>query len=420
MKSINIIATLTMVVLFTASCKKINNAANTEKAGDYKVNIIAKSELPGVSTTQGLKIVFENFAEGFKLEKELGNGTTTIEGLIPGLYSINISGRVEDSSGEAFYLSGSKINYAIVKNGETIEIPVNGLKVSPLIISEIFYSGTGPTPVAGTGNYFRNQFYEIYNNSDKLIYIDGLYFANLTPTTATTTLPLWPAADGTNFAYAERIWKIPGTGTQYPLQAGESFVISQFAANHKLPQYNVNSPVDGSSSEFEFNMNNANFPDQPAVDMDHVFYNASASKGTLPQYLTSVFGGAYVIFRVPAGTAYDPVGNAELKSRNLASTSTMQYAKIPMAYILDAVEAGNNENVINAKRVPSVLDAGMTYVGATYNSLGVTRKVAVVNPDGTPILEDTNNSTNDFERGVVPKFRRHGSKMPSWNHTIKK
>ncbi|TDQ12036.1 DUF4876 domain-containing protein [Pedobacter metabolipauper] len=419
MKSIHIITALAILTLFSASCKKINNAGDAEKAGSYQVNITAPSQLAGVTSTQGLKIVFENFAEGFKLEKELGANITTIDGLIPGIYSINISGRVEDGAGDAFYLSGSKINYAIVKNGEAIEIPVNGLKVSPLIISEIFYAGTGASPVPGTGTYFRNQFYEIYNNSDKVIYLDGLCFANLTPTTATTTLPLWPAADGSDYAYAERIWKVPGTGTQYPLQAGESFVISQFAANHKLPQYNVNSPVDGSSSEFEFNMNNANFPDQPAVDMEHVFYNASASKGTLPQYLTSVFGGAYVIFKVPAGETYDPVNNANLRTRNLAGTATMQYAKVPIRYILDAVEAGNNENLINAKRVPSVLDAGMTYVGATYNSLGVARKVAVVNADGTPILMDTNNSTNDFERGVVPQFRRHGSRMPSWNHTIK-
>ncbi len=132
----------------------------------------------------------------------------------------------------------------------------------------------------------------------------------------------------------------------------------------------------------------------------------------------SVFGGAYVIFRVPAGEAYDPVNNPALKTRNLASTSTSVFAKIPIRYVLDAVEAGHNANMIAAKRVPSVLDAGMTYVGATYNSLGVARKVSdLKNDDGTPIYIDTNNSTEDFERGVTPQFRRHGAKMPEWNHS---
>lgn len=404
-----IVAALAVPVLL-AGCKKIEEARDAETIGAYGVNITAPVDIPGVTSTAGLKIVFENFAEGFKLEKELTAGTTKIEGLIPGMYSINISGRVEAANGEVYYLNGAKINYPIIKNNSGIEIPVSGLKVSPLVFSEIFFAGTNPF-------YFRNQFYEIYNNSDETIYLDGLYFANLTPATATTTLPTWPAEDGSNYAYAERIWKIPGNGTTYPLQPGESFSIAQWAANHQLPQYSPTSPINCFPAEFEFNMDNPNFPGQPAVDMTHVFYNASASKGTLPQYLVSVFGGAYVIFRVPEGQVYDPVNNASLRTRNLGSTSTMQYAKIPIPYILDAVEAGNNQNSINAKRVPSVLDAGMTYVGATYNSLGVARKVGATNADGSPIYTDSNNSTEDFERGVVPQFRRHGAKMPAWNHT---
>lgn len=411
MKNYNISVFALCLMLLFSQCKRIDDAMEVKKVGAYKVSVNTTSELEGLNP-DGLKIVFENFAEGFRLEKSLTGNATTIEGLLPGIYSINISGRRENQNGETYYLNGSKINYPILHDGDAINIAINGLKVSPLVFSEIFYAGTTPF-------YFRNQFYEIYNNSAELIYLDGLYFGNLTPSNASTTNPLWPAEDGDKYAYAERLWKVPGNGSDYPLKPGESFVISQFAANHQLAQYNPASPIDGSSSEFEFNMNNANFPDQPAPDMLHVFYNGNASKGTLPQYLTPVFGGAYVIFKVPEGVAYDPVNNPQLKTRNLATSSTSVYAKIPMEYILDAVEAGDNENKINAKRVPSVLDAGMTYVGATYNSKGVARKVAATNEDGTPILIDGNNSTEDFERGVVPMFRRHGSKMPSWNHTLK-
>ena len=150
--------------------------------------------------------------------------------------------------------------------------------------------------------------------------------------------------------------------------------MAQFAANHKLPQYSPNSPIDCSTSEFEFNMNNANFPDQPAANMQHVFYNGLAGKGSLPQYLTAVFGGAYVIFRVPEGETYDPVNTKSLQTRNLGTTSANLFAKIPLSYIMDAVECGHNENMIEAKLVASLLDACLTYVGATYNSLGFRRK----------------------------------------------
>ena len=72
-----------------------------------------------------------------------------------------------------------------------MNIEVQGLKVSPLIFKEIYYCGSRPEK---GGVYFRDQFYEIYNNSADILYLDGIYFANLTPGTATTKLPIWPEA----------------------------------------------------------------------------------------------------------------------------------------------------------------------------------------------------------------------------------
>lgn len=395
------------LIMFLISCKKIDSANEAKDIQYMSVNLTAESIVEGVETVEGLKVTFENFAEGYKIEQTLKNGTNKIDKLIPGLYSIIISG-VTTVDGDDFYLSGSKINHLIIQNDENIDINVNGASVGPLAFSEVFFAGTNPF-------YFRNQFYEITNNSNETVYLDGLYFANLTPSTATTTLPVWPAEDAGNYVYAERIWQIPGNGTDYPLAPGESFSIAQFAANHKLPQYSPDSPIDCSTSEFEFNMNNANFPDQPATDMKHIFYNGLAGKGSLPQYLTSVFGGAFVIFKPKDNALYDPVNNPQLKTRNLGSTSTSLFAKIPITYIIDAIECGHNENMIAAKRVASVVDAGMTYVGATYNSKGVRRKKIGSRENGTPILQDTNNSTEDFERMVTPTFRFHQEAIPFWS-----
>lgn len=390
-----------------SSCSRIDNGLDTDDIAYMTLNITANPVAEGIERTEGLKIVLENFTEGYRIEQEMTDGVNRIEKLIPGTYSINITGNVEQE-GKTFYLIGSKVNYLVVKDGESLSIDVDGASVGPLAFSELFYAGTEPF-------YFRNQFYEIINNSDETVYLDGLHFANLVPSAATVNLPVWPESDAGKYVYAERIWKIPGTGKDYPLAPGESFSMAQFAANHQLAQYNPKSPIDCSTSEFEFNMNNANFPDQPATDMQHVFYNGLAGKGSLPQYLTSVMGGAYVIFRVPEGESYDPVNNKSLQTRNLATTSANLYAKIPLTYIMDAVECGQNENMITAKRVPSLLDAGMTYVGATYNSKGVRRKKSGVDSTGRPILQDTNNSTEDFERLVTPEFRHYGEGIPSWS-----
>jgi hypothetical protein len=408
---INIIGLLILILILFANCSRYKEILNTDKIKLIHTTVNPSIDINGIESLEGLKIIFTNFLENIKIEKEITGTSIGVEGLIPGIYTIVISGKAANNKGQLFYLNGSLVNYPIFNDNETIKISVTGLKISPLVFKEIYYAGSPK-------NYFRDQFYEIYNNSDSPLYLDGLYFAALYPTIATENLPVWPESDGKNFVYSDRLWKFTGNGTQYPLKPGESCIVSQFAANHQMEIYNPNSPIDCSSSEFEFNMNNKNFPDQPAVDMVHIFSNGSSAMGTLPQYLTSVFGGAYVIFKVPDGVIYDPVGDKTLQTKNLATSSTILYAKIPIPYVLDGVEAGHNETMVKAKRMAGVLDAGMTYVGATYIGLGVVRKKIAENEDGTPVLQDTNNSTDDFERGFVPMFRRYNSKMPSWNHTL--
>ncbi|HUN01516.1 MAG TPA: DUF4876 domain-containing protein, partial [Niabella sp.] len=307
---INAIGLLILISVLFTNCSRYKEILNTDKIKLIHTTVNPSIDINGLESFEGLKIIFTNFLENIKIEKEITGTSISVEGLIPGIYTIVISGKAANNEGQLFYLNGSLVNYPIFNDNETIKISVTGLRISPLVFKEIYFAGSPK-------NYFRDQFYEIYNNSDSPLYLDGLYFAALYPTIATENLPVWPESDGKNFVYSDRLWKFPGNGTQYPLKPGESCIVSQFAANHQMGIYNPSSPIDCSSSEFEFNMNNKNFPDQPAVDMVHVFSNGSSAMGTLPQYLTSVFGGAYVIFKVPDGVIYDPVGDKTLQTKNL-------------------------------------------------------------------------------------------------------
>jgi len=408
-----------LTVLIIAACDSFREAGEAKPVAAVDVKVNLKVETAGL-TLKSMLMKLDNYSEGYHSEKEFDGTTTSLSGVIPGIYTVTVSGVGIDAEGNEYYVNGNTVNQAIYADNNTLEIAMQGLKISPLVFKEIYFCGSR-TPSGGV--WFRDQFYEIYNNSAETQYLDGIYFANLTPSKSTNKLPLWPEEDGNNFAYAERVWQFPGTGTDYPLQPGESCVLAQFAANQKLEQYNPDSPVDLSSAEFEFNMNNANFPDQPATDMLHVFYNGKAEKGTIPQYLTSVFGGAYVIFRAPEGETYDPVNNSSLKTTDLSKpNSSTYYAKVPVSYVLDAVECIDNDSKADSKRVPAVLDAGMTWVGGTYLGLGVARKPSqneagenITRDNGALIFNDTNNSTDDFERGVVPQLRRYNTGIPSWN-----
>ena len=336
--------------------------------------------------------------------------TVNATGLIPGIDTATLSGKgfTSDIESSGYLVSGSLVNQSMTTNGKSFDInaKIGGIK-GDILFKELYFCGV-------PSYYFRDQCYELYNNSNKTVYLDGLHIANLAPSTATTSLPTWE--DGLDkFVYAERVWKFPGDGDDYPLQPGESIVVAQHARNHQ--EANAESPVDLSGAEFEFYMGSTTYSDMPAINMDHVFYQGKADIGTVPQWLVSVFGGAYIIFKVPEGETWDPV-NTDWAVQ-LGTSSTTRYAKIPINYVWDAVELGNNESMVNAKRVPGFLDAGMSWVGNIYCGLSVARKIeeGITLDNGSYMYVDTNNSTDDFERGLTPeqRMRRNGANIPSWN-----
>lgn len=410
-------------LLALTGCEAFNDLEGVKKTAPISVDVSMNFNIENLSELKDLTLTFDNYEENLHYIMEVNGQQVQMKNILPGIYTINIKGTGIDTEGNEYYVNGSMVNKAIFQEGTSLTLTVKGLKVSPLVFKEIYYT-CSKTPL--NKSYIYEQFYEVYNNSSSPLYLDGIHFANLCPDKSTTNLPLWPEEDGDDYVYGLRVWKFPGNGTAYPLQPGESCVIAQFASNHQLEIYNPASPVDLSVADFEFYMDNTSYTNAPAPDMEHVFYDGKGEKGKLKQYLTSVFGGAYVAFRIPEGETWDPVNDPNMQTRDLSTTKATQYAKIPIRYVLDAVEAIDNESKTNSKRIPGVLDAGMTWVGATYNGLGVCRKWSLDengNPlqreNGAYIYQDTNNSTEDFERGVVPVLRRNNAQMPQWNHTLK-
>lgn len=112
--------------------------------------------------------------------------------------------------------------------------------------------------------------------------------------------------------------------------------------------------------------------------------------------------------------------DTSLQAKNAADSYSDIFAKVPLEYVVDVVEGIRNPTYVDAKNIPSSIDAGFVTVGNTYLGLGVTRKLDKDTPatNGAVLYQDTNNSTEDFECGVVPVLHRH-SKMPSWNHSLK-
>ena len=106
-------------------------------------------------------------------------------------------------------------------------------------------------------------------------------------------------------------------------------------------------------------------------------------------------------------------------SSDLSGATYYSYP-VPVEQIIDAVECIKDETQVANKRVPNVLDSGSIWLtdenGEPATGLGrsLVRKVSSTLEDGRVILQDTNNSTNDFEC-LKAEVRRYGAGIPAWN-----
>lgn len=416
--TINLIA-MALLAIGAYSCASFDDVKDIKEVEPVTVTIKASSLVEAVPSVAGMTITMDNNAEDFHYSATLTGPTMVVEGILPGIYTINIGGRALGDDGQIYKMNDSKISYAILADSVST-FTLRGVTESPLLFKEVFYANCKN---ASGGNYLFAQFCEIYNNSEFTINLDGLYFCDLSPGAATSSsyaTKYSPERDLTQYAYGIRIWQVPGAGENYPLAPGESFVIVQRAQLHTT----LNPVKDYSHAEFEFWMPSAgaatNFP---APNMTHIYLNNSASPGTLQQYLLPVAGPAIAIFRVPPGETFDPLNmDNQIGQLNTSEVITSYVAKIPISWVLDAVECGGNAQLANYKRVPGVLDSGMAWVEleeddpAIYNNLSIARKVAEeTGPNGELRLIDDNNSTTDFETKRDPQFRRYGVGKPSWS-----
>lgn len=390
-----------------SSCAQFDEIAESERVANVSAKVVVNTTLgEGVPAPETYTVKFNNYTEGFELvETTDASGIVNTESLIPGIYSITVSAEVAHN-GSVYNFNGNLVNVNILNNGQSLTVDVNASKSGALVLKEIFYCGS-KTPSGGS--YFRDQFYEVYNNSDMVQYVDGMCIGNMLPALATANLPVWPDEFASSHVFFATIWQLPGTPGEknYPLQPGESIIIAQMADNHQREALNPGSPVNLIGAEFEAYLQSTSLiKDNPAINMNLAFW-PSPSK----QWLVTVFGGAYAIFfpeaPIDRNTYITPVGQ------------TTKAKEIPIDWIVDAVELVNDETKIKLKRVPAVLDAGATTVGGTYVNKSVCRKVkeTVQNPDGSSRVKyyDTNNTSEDFYVTEIPMIHRDGAKSPSWN-----
>lgn len=386
------------------SCQQFDDIADVGDIQNISVKIKINIKISGdIPLPESYEVTLNNYREGLEFVRHVSpSGIAEIADIMPGIYSITVYGEAYEDD-FSYNFNGDLTNTNLLIDGEELTIDVDASRSGNIILKEIFYCGSR-TPKDGT--YFRDQFYELYNNTGIVQYLDGLCIGNLNPTTATADKPIWPGENPGDFVYFSTIWQIPGdpkNGTTYPLQPGESIIIAQMADNHQREDLNPTSPVNLIGAEFETLIKTTSLiKDNPAVNMDMAFWPKPS-----PQWLTTVNGPAMAIFipdkPINPNDIINPIGKV------------LQSYKVSINNIMDAVEMINDETKMPLKRVPGFLDAGAATVSETYCGKSISRKIEKTLPDGRIVFMDRNNSSKDFEVMNTPVVRRYGVKMPSWN-----
>jgi hypothetical protein len=396
MKTIKLITIIAVMALSSLwGCKKRGNDVITATA---VINVLYPvSYSPQNAENVEVKLVSKADGTETKVKTDAA-GNANFSDLIPGFYDISVSKSL--TAQEALALTGisSAITLNVIKNNVNIQptmvnnvsLRLAGSAVGSLVIKEVYYTGSS-TPSGGT--YFSDQFVEIYNNSTDTIFLDNLCIADIFGVSGLinpSSVPT-PFKDDQANVYANNVWRIPGTGKQRPLAPGKSIVIAQDGVNHKEATLNPNSPVDLSAAEWEtFNERpdnrDADAPNVP--NLEKLYFTGGFD------WLMPVFGPSLIIFKID---------NFNTLEKSAIPGSTLpERIKIPNSMIIDSFEALRDASSGSYKRIPTALDAGFVFATSTYTGESFIRKTSST-IGGRRVLQDTNNTTNDFIKLSTPK-----------------
>lgn len=268
------------------------------------------------------------------------------------------------------------------------------------VLAEIFPSGSA-TPQGSY--YYADKYLIIYNNTDHVLYADSIAFAE---SEFLTVMKEEYDPDIMNeYMAVKALYMIPGTGRDHPVQPGGRLILVDNALNHN--NANPNS-WDMTQADYEWYDESTN-PDFADVDNPNVANLVRIYSNTLTMYSPHTQGfTAFALVRMHTDritylTDYRYDYAYHLVGQTGEADMTGSCYKVPNSWIIDAVNLSTQIGMQWLVVDPS-LDRGYASVSMfpfDDSRLGksVRRKVASYDGDRA-ILQDTNNSTDDFDSRV--------------------
>ena len=328
-------------------------------------------------------------------------GIAHFENIIPDVYNASASWKVSadeyaETTGKPVENKGYTISGSLTaqtfdaSTTAPIAMTTTISQDQSMLIGKVYYQGCKDD---NNKNYIYANYLELYNNSEEAYDVAGLYIALLESTSPDSEYPLQYLTDS---IVAKQVFRIPAD-KPFLVAPGGSVLLVNSAVDHTTK--GASAAPNLLSADFEAkDKNNSRYENNPAVpELIQLF---SFTNNT---FMNLMNGGpcGIVIFETNENVAVDWVSN-NLTYRYGYETGR-QYMKIPTRFIIDALDIlkYNGETGVdpNTKRLFDYLDAGYAFTEAKtgYDGRLVRRKVSSITTDGRKILQDTNNSSNDFE-----------------------
>jgi hypothetical protein len=454
MRLLNSVLVIAVMMTLAAGCRK-----DDLKTGVQPINVMVKVSYSSflqqfTFPLEKIKVTLRNDISSDELSAQTDkNGIAVFNQVASARYNVTATLTLDKATYEAItgeavtqeevHLNATQGNLLLNPlTNNVLELELHKATVGDWVMKQIYYAGSHTQ----NGAVNRDQFIEIYNNSNVVLYADSLYFGQLMGNnTRFETVDMsksyyvkesaealykqfnWGMSIGItpsdasaykNYVYMKSLYRIPGTGKQYPVQPGESFIVATTAINHKAPFVDANGKsitvkdpsltIDLSQANFEVYLGNV-IPNPIATDIDN---------GLIPNVLVIEPGNrdlvldptgrdALVIFRTEKslplfGDAVTAKGFGYYPDPTVTTIdgNTSFYYQIPNDIIIDAVQIQNPSPTATqrvARKLGNSLDAGPTNVpDGQYTSQSLIRKT-LKTVSGRKILMDTNNSASDFD-----------------------
>lgn len=338
-----------------------------------------------------------------------GEGIATFNGLVPDVYDISCSWKIDadeyhELTGDQQVISGATVsgslNSRLISQEEIITLPTQLSIDRDIIIGKIFYAGSKDL---NNRTYMAGKYLELYNQSDDSVDVSALYIGLVEgESTQAYTLENLHEVYADSVILLKQVFRIPADKPHLVAPGGTVLMVNS-AIDHTPNDTLENNLTDADFEAKDFSGRTQNNPATPALELVYTMYPSISNMNLVQSGPCGV-----VIFRTDDDVTSWPL------TYPYGKTAGNQWILCPKRHIIDGVECLRLTNKtpavdVSTKRLYDDIDAGYTVINAIsgWNGEVVYRRTAKAAADGHPILMDTNNSSNDFKVSSTIKPREY-------------